>query len=216
MANILIQLTKEIYPLIAILLVIIIIGAFLFILWNSRKVEIKIVNIMASISLADHLDLGRVAMALEGFGRKKGRFRAFTYRLEYPKVLVSIFKSGKANCNGARDIDAISWACKKIIMGFKRVGIELYDNPSFTINNVVAVYNMKKELNLPYIAMTLGLENVEYSPEFPDLVYRIEEPKVSMMLFTSGKIVCTGAKNEDYIKNGIKIMRKTLRKANLI
>jgi transcription initiation factor TFIID TATA-box-binding protein len=171
---------------------------------------------MASTSFADHLDLGKVGLALNGFERRKGRFRAFTYRLEYPKVSVSIFKSGKVNFNGAKDIASITWAYKKISLGFKRVGIEVYDNSPIIISNMVAVYNMKKELNLPYIAMTLGLENVEYTPEFPDLVYRIEEPKVSMMLFASGKIICTGAKKESDIVDGIRIMRKTLKKANVM
>ncbi len=65
--------------------------------------------------------------------------------------------------------------------------------------------------------MILGLENVGYSSwEFPDLVYRIDEPKVSMMLFSSGKIICTGAKKETDIEIGIKILKKTLRNADLI
>ncbi len=216
MFNILIHLKREIYPIIA-LSVAIIVGTILMILQKRGKDKINIVNIMASTSFADHLDLGKVGLALEGFERKKGRFKGFTYRLKYPRVSVFIFKSGKANCSGARNLADISWACNRISLAFKKVGIESYDKPAIVIQNVMAVYNIKKELNLPYIAMTLGLENVEYSPwEFPDLVYRIDEPKVSMMLFRSGKIICTGAKNEADIEIGIKILKKTLRNAELI
>ena len=216
MFNILIHLKREIYPIIA-LSVAIIVGTILMILQKRGKDKINIVNIMASTSFADHLDLDKVGLALEGFERKKGRFKGFTYRLKYPRVSVFIFKSGKANCSGARNLADISWACNRISLAFKKVGIESYDKPAIVIQNVMAVYNIKKELNLPYIAMTLGLENVEYSPwEFPDLVYRIDEPKVSMMLFRSGKIICTGAKNEADIEIGIKILKKTLRNAELI
>ncbi len=36
-----------------------------------------------------------------------------------------------------------------------------------------------------------------YEPEqFPGLIYRMEEPKVVILLFASGKLVCTGAKQE--------------------
>ena len=43
--------------------------------------------------------------------------------------------------------------------------------------------------------MSLGFENVEYEPEaFPGLVYRMADPKVVLMLFGSGKMVCVGAR----------------------
>ena len=59
----------------------------------------------------------------------------------------------------------------------------------------MAVGDLKGELNLTETAMGLGLENIEYEPEqFPGMVYRIKEPKVAMLLFSSGKIVCTGAR----------------------
>jgi transcription initiation factor TFIID TATA-box-binding protein len=58
------------------------------------------------------------------------------------------------------------------------------------------------ELNLNEVAVAFGLENVEYEPEqFPGLVYRVKKPHVVMLLFGSGKIVCTGGKNtEDVLK----------------
>ena len=216
MFNILIQLEREIHLIIA-LSVVIIVGIILMKLKKPGNDKINIVNIMASTSFADHLDLDKVGLALEGFERKKGRFKGFTYRLKYPRVSVFIFKSSKANCSGARNLADISWAFNRISLAFKKVGIQSDDKPAIVIQNVMAVYNIKKELNLPYIAMTLGLENVEYSPwEFPDLVYRVEDPRVSMMLFSSGKIICTGAKSEVDIKMGIKKLKKTLRNEDLI
>jgi len=73
------------------------------------------------------------------------------------------------------------------------------------------------ELNLTDIAMSLGLENVEYEPEqFPGLVYRIEEPKVVLLLFGSGKVVCTGAKKKEEIVEAIKKLKKELENVGLI
>ncbi|RLF46104.1 MAG: TATA-box-binding protein, partial [Thermoplasmata archaeon] len=60
------------------------------------------------------------------------------------------------------------------------------------------------ELNLNDVAMGLGLENVEYEPEqFPGLVYRLKEPRVAMLLFGSGKIVCTGARKVEDVSRAV-------------
>jgi transcription initiation factor TFIID TATA-box-binding protein len=67
------------------------------------------------------------------------------------------------------------------------------------------------DLNLIEVAVALGLENVEYEPEqFPGLVYRIKEPKVAMLLFGSGKIVCAGARNTDDVLLAIDQLSKEL------
>ena len=43
-----------------------------------------------------------------------------------------------------------------------------------------------------------------YEPEqFPGLIYRMQEPKVVLLLFQSGKLVCTGAKKEEYVYQSI-------------
>ena len=61
------------------------------------------------------------------------------------------------------------------------------------IENVVASTSLGVELDLQSIA--LALDNAEYEPEqFPGLVYRMTDPKVVVLLFGSGKLVCTGAK----------------------
>ncbi|EQD61179.1 transcription factor, partial [mine drainage metagenome] len=75
----------------------------------------------------------------------------------------------------------------------------------------------ESDLNLTQIAMSLGLENVEYEPEqFPGLVYRVEEPKVVLLLFGSGKVVCTGAKEENEIEQAVIKVKKELQKVGLI
>jgi transcription initiation factor TFIID TATA-box-binding protein len=64
---------------------------------------------------------------------------------------------------------------------------------------------------LSTIAITLGLENVEYEPEqFPGLVYRVFDPKVVFLIFKSGGIVCTGAKTVEDIYAAVKILKNEL------
>jgi transcription initiation factor TFIID TATA-box-binding protein len=70
------------------------------------------------------------------------------------------------------------------------------------IENVVAFASLGSDI--PLTSVSGMLENAEYAPEsFPGLVYRINEPKVATLIFSSGKLVCTGAKNIDMAKEGI-------------
>ncbi len=65
--------------------------------------------------------------------------------------------------------------------------------------------------------MTLGLDRVEYEPEqFPGLVCRMEEPRVVILLFGSGKLVCTGARKPSDIDLAVKKITAELRGAGLM
>ena len=59
--------------------------------------------------------------------------------------------------------------------------------------------------------MSLGFENVEYEPEaFPGLVYRMDDPKVVLLLFGSGKMVCVGAREVNNIKDAVRNIRRAI------
>ncbi len=65
--------------------------------------------------------------------------------------------------------------------------------------------------------MALGLENVEYEPEqFPGLVYRLNDPKVALLLFGSGKIVCAGAKEIEEVHIAVEKVIKELSQLKLL
>ncbi|GAB0496700.1 hypothetical protein MMPV_008015 [Pyropia vietnamensis] len=67
------------------------------------------------------------------------------------------------------------------------------------IQNVVATTNLGVSLELKTIAMQA--RNAEYNPKrFAAVVMRIREPKTTALIFSSGKIVVTGAKSEDASK----------------
>jgi transcription initiation factor TFIID TATA-box-binding protein len=80
------------------------------------------------------------------------------------------------------------------------------------VENVVAFAILGKDISLTKLVEKL--EDVEYEPErFPGLVYRIKEPKVATLIFSSGKIVCTGARSVKLAKeathNVVDRIRKT-------
>ena len=79
--------------------------------------------------------------------------------------------------------------------------------------NVVASTRVAEELDLPDIAIQL---NCEYEPEqFPGVVYRVSDPKLAILMFRSGRAVCTGGKDEDNIHTGIERMINDLRSAGI-
>ena len=87
------------------------------------------------------------------------------------------------------------------------------DEDRLTVVNVVASTRVAEELDLPDIAIQL---NCEYEPEqFPGVVYRVVDPKLAILMFRSGRAVCTGGKNEDNIHTGIERMIGDLRNAGI-
>ena len=80
------------------------------------------------------------------------------------------------------------------------------------IENIVAMATLNVRISLE--SLIEHLEGSEYEPEqFPGLVYRVKDPKSATLIFSSGKVVCTGARNiEDVtivIKKVVKILKET-------
>jgi transcription initiation factor TFIID TATA-box-binding protein len=83
----------------------------------------------------------------------------------------------------------------KVVKELKKGGIIIISKPEMKIQNIVASASLGGMIDLEKAAYTLG--RTMYEPEqFPGLIYRMEEPKVVILLFASGKLVCTGAKQE--------------------
>lgn len=80
--------------------------------------------------------------------------------------------------------------------------------------NIVVSTNLHHDIPLEKMAATLP--NTEYNPEqFPGLVLRIKEPKTSALIFSSGNVVCTGARSMEKVQESIKKIIKSLEKINI-
>lgn len=94
----------------------------------------------------------------------------------------------------------------------KRVSKKI--RPKVKIENVVASASIDAEIDLDKVAATLP--NAEYEPEqFPGLVLRLEEPKAAILVFSSGKMVCTGAKEPKMIRVAVEKTIKQVRSAGI-
>ena len=80
-----------------------------------------------------------------------------------------------------------------------------------TIQNVVSTANLSCKLNLRKIA--LSCKNAEFNPKrFAAVIMRIRDPKTTALIFSSGKIVITGAKSEELSKDAAKKFAKAIKK----
>ena len=179
--------------------------------------EIKVQNIVASTTFAEKLDLDVIAQTLEEAEYEPEQFPGLVYRLKNPKTATLLFRSGKANCTGAKTIEDVKTTINIITEKLKKIGVKVYKNPEIVIQNMVATSDLGGELDLTEVAMGLGLENVEYeSEQFPGLVYRIREPKVALLLFGSGKIVCAGARTAEDVSLAVDKVSKELSSLGLL
>lgn len=76
------------------------------------------------------------------------------------------------------------------------VSLEEFD---VKVENVVVFTTLGKDISMDKISKELP--GAEYKPEsFPGVVYRIPDPKTASLIFSSGKIVCTGARSPEFAK----------------
>jgi transcription initiation factor TFIID TATA-box-binding protein len=187
-------------------------------IYMHMKSTISIVNVVASTKLAEAFDLPKIEIELEGAVYNKKKFPGLVYRVKDPKAAFLIFTSGKIVCTGSKNVDDVRTVITNLAQTLKSIGFEEIDlEPEIHVQNIVASADLKTDLNLNAVALGLGLENIEYEPEqFPGLVYRIKQPKVVVLIFSSGKLVITGGKSPEECEEGAQIVRMQLENMGLL
>jgi transcription initiation factor TFIID TATA-box-binding protein len=171
----------------------------------------KIENIVGSGSIADSIDLEMLAAKMENFDLNKKRFPGAVLRLKKPKVAVLIFSSGKVVITGAKSPEDFVHGQAVLIQKMKKAGVICHDMPDVAVTNMVCSYDIGKYINLNKIVIMFNLENIEYEPEqFPGLIYRIKDPKIVVLIFSSGKIILTGGKTMEDVEKGVAFLKQKL------
>jgi transcription initiation factor TFIID TATA-box-binding protein len=179
--------------------------------------RIRIENVVASASLGDELDLHSVALTLDGAEYEPEQFPGVIYRLKQPKTAILLFRSGKIVCTGGKSMRQVNESIRIVSEMIRKGGQKILTNPKTQVQNIVATSDLENEVNLNSIAITLGLDRVEYEPEqFPGLVCRLEKPRVVVLLFGSGKLVCTGARRPSDVALAVEKITKELQDAGLL
>ncbi len=176
---------------------------------------VKIENVVASADLKQNVDLNRIVRHYPNVEYRPEQFPGLVFRLENPRTATLIFNSGKMVCTGAKSEDEARDAILRIIDELRRSGIISEGEHELQIQNIVASANLKGLIDLERTAYALG--RIIYEPEqFPGLIYRMDDPPVVILLFSSGKLVCTGAKKEEAVYRAVKKLHQFLEDENLI
>jgi transcription initiation factor TFIID TATA-box-binding protein len=177
------------------------------------KRDIKVVNIVISTSLKHDIPLEKMAATLSNTEYNPEQFPGLVMRIKEPKTSALIFSSGKVVCTGARSMTKVEESIKNIIKNLEKIGIKITIKPEIKIQNIVASGKVGMDLNLNVLAMKL--KNTEYEPEqFPGLVYKLADnsTKATFLLFSNGKVVCTGTKSEAEVNKALDQLIKNLKK----
>jgi len=159
------------------------------------EVKTKIQNIVLSVTYeGTEFNLERLAKSIDSTVYDPESFPGVIYKSEDPRASFLIFSSGKMNCVGATSINNAKLAIKKLTEKLRKARIKVKTQPKIKLQNIVASIDFGRKFDLEHIASRF--ENTEYEPEtFPGLVFRLDDPKVVILLFVSGKGVCAGAKS---------------------
>jgi transcription initiation factor TFIID TATA-box-binding protein len=179
----------------------------------KSKSSLKIQNIVATTSLGKEVPLTKLAKTIETTTYNPETFPGLILRVKKPKSAVLVFASGNLVCTGTKSIAQVKQVIEQVIKTLKKINIKITEKPKITVQNIVASGNINISLNLNFLA--LELENTEYEPEqFPGLVYKLVEPNATFLLFSNGKLVCTGTKNNQQLEDSMTQLIKTIKEAN--
>ena len=171
---------------------------------KGRTIDYAIVNLVASGGLNANLDLYNLAMSVPNIEYEPEQFPGAILKMKEPKVSMLLFKNGKIICSGASAQSQIDVAIKKANKMINEIqpSVKILKTIEYEVVNLVATGNLHQNLDL--FATAMQLENVEYEPEqFPGAILRMDNPKLTMLLFKNGKVICAGAKNEKEMIRGL-------------
>lgn len=163
-----------------------------------EDIQPKLQNIVSTANLKCELDLREIALRAKNAEYNPKRFAAVIMRIRDPKTTALIFASGKMVCTGARSEEDSRRAARQYAKIINKLGFGVKFT-EFKIQNIVGSCDVKFPIRLE------GLANAHsrfcnYEPEmFPGLIFRMIRPKIVLLIFVSGKIVLTGAKERAHI-----------------
>lgn len=174
--------------------------------------DLKVQNIVATASLGKEVSLVKLARSEANTEYNPEQFPGLVLRIKKPKSAVLVFSSGNLVCTGTKSIAQVKEVINNVIKILRKIGVKVTEKPKINVQNIVASGSVNLTLNLNLLA--LELENTEYEPEqFPGLVYKLGEPNATFLLFSNGKLVCTGTKNKKELEEARAKLLKNLKEA---
>ncbi len=171
----------------------------------------KIENVVGTVivEIEEKIDLNQIARKQPDVEYNPERFPGLVMRIEKPRATILIFSTGKMVVTGLRKASEADKVVQKVIKNIRKADIEV-KNPVITIQNIVASGDLHTNIDLNMAAIVM--EYAMYEPEvFPGLIYRMQDPKTVFLIFSTGRIVCTGAKEKAIVREAVLKLNKEVR-----
>lgn len=179
---------------------------------EKEKSNYKVQNIVATASLGKPVPLTKLARTQPNTEYNPETFPGLVLRIKEPKSAVLVFSSGNLVCTGTKSLSQVKEVINAVIKQLKKINVNITTKPKITVQNIVASGSIDLKLNLNFLA--LELDSTEYEPEqFPGLVYKLVDPSATFLLFSNGKLVCTGTKNKQQLEDSMSQLYKNIKEA---
>lgn len=177
----------------------------------ETDLDYKIENVVATVTveITEKIDLNQIARCHTDVEYNPERFPGLVMRMEKPRATILIFSTGKMVVTGLRQAVEAERVVDKVVKNIKKAGIIL-SNPEITIQNIVASGDLHTNIDLNMAAIVM--EYAIFEPEvFPGLIYRMQDPKTVFLIFSTGRIVCTGAKHKGIVRDAVLKLNQQVR-----
>ena len=181
----------------------------------QTKPTVQIVNVVASATINQKLDLVEVTEKFPDVEYHPEQFPGAVFRLNNPKTATLLFSSGKMVCTGGKSEEMAINAVNTVVQKLRKGKIKIKNEASVVVQNIVSSINLGGKVHLEQAARTLPRSM--YEPEqFPGMIHRMLDPKTVLLIFASGKLVCVGARQEDEIHRSVNQIHSLLEEKNLM
>lgn len=190
----------------------------------SANHKLTIRNVVASFATSGKLSLEEIHEAFPKetvFEDKVFHKNVIILKMKNPKMSFLIYRTGKIICCGAKHINDAEQSSEHLYALFKRRGLNIQKPSNPKVHNIVATADLNSEIDLErLVEKTPGKFKVIYEPEqFPGAILRFfvtPNSQTSILLFGSGKLVCTGLTNCINIKIAIDSLVDTLKRLKIL
>jgi len=181
----------------------------------QTKPIVSIVNVVASASVDQKIDLNDITKKFPETEYNPEQFPGLVFRIKSPKTATLIFRTGKMVCTGAKSEELAIKAVNIVVQRLRKGKIKIKKDAVITVQNIVSSINLGGKIHLEKAARTLPRSM--YEPEqFPGIIHRMIDPKTVILLFASGKLVCTGAKKESDVYRSVHNLHSLLEEKDLM
>ena len=181
----------------------------------QTKPIVSIVNVVASASVDQKIDLNDITKKFPETEYNPEQFPGLVFRIKNPKTATLIFRTGKMVCTGAKSEELAIKAVNIVVQRLRKGKIKIKKDAVITVQNIVSSINLGGKIHLEKAARTLPRSM--YEPEqFPGIIHRMIDPKTVILIFASGKLVCTGAKKESDVYRSVHNLHSLLEEKDLM